>query len=159
MTNKQHYRACTFGRFNLFHNGHLLLIKRMQALADYVTIGLSTGPKNLPFELRKEVIDLALLGQAIPYSVVEAAHPFDLFDQVKGKRNDDVIAIFGADQSRLGLCAEKHYGWASGVVERITSSTALRVAIDEEDWDLVAHLTCPGTATHLVNLRKLELTN
>jgi hypothetical protein len=131
----------------------------MQGMADYVTIGLSTGPKNLPFELRKEVIDRALLGHAVPYSIVEAAHPFDLFDQVQAKGNNGVIAIFGADQSKLGLCAEKHYGWASGVVERITSSTSLRVAIDEEDWDLVAELTCPGTASHLINLRKLELTN
>ena len=65
------YRACTFGRFNLFHKGHLALIEEMSRLADYVTIGLSDNAKNLPFELRKEVIDIALSGSNIAYSIVK----------------------------------------------------------------------------------------
>ena len=159
MSMKQHHRACTFGRFNLLHKGHVLLFEKMHSLADYLTIGLSTKENNLPFELRKEVIDIALTDSGIPYTVVEAPHPFALFDRVKWKGNPDVVTVFGVDQFRLGRVAEQHYGWPSDTVDRLTSSTALRVALDKEDWDLVATLTMPDTVSHLVNLRQLELGN
>jgi cytidyltransferase-like protein len=158
MAIKQHHRACTFGRFNLLHNGHVRLFEEMADTADYLTIGLSTAKSNLPYEMRKEVIELALADTGIAFSVVPASHPFELFEQVAELGNDDVVAIFGTDQFSLCEAANRHYGWSSGTVERLTSSTAVRVHIDREEWDILASLTVPRTISHLINLRKLELT-
>ncbi len=152
------HRAVTFGRFNLFHKGHLALIEEMGRLADYVTIGLSDNPRNLPFALRKEVIHLALKDSGIAYSITMASNPFELFKAVEDLNNPHVVTVFGEDQVALGLAAKRHYGWLDCHVERLTSSTAIRSHLDLEEWDLLASLTVPGTIPHLINLRKLELT-
>ena len=156
--NKPFHRACTFGRFNLFHKGHLALIEEMGRLADYVTIGLSDTPKNLPVELRKEVIKIALEGSNTAFSITQASNPFELFQRVEVLSNTNVVTVFGDDQFALGQAAEKHYGWSPAYVSRLTSSTALRVHLDREEWDVLADLTVPGTIPSLINLRKLELT-
>ncbi len=155
---KPFHRACTFGRFNLFHKGHLALIEEMGRLADFVTIGLSDNPKNLPVELRKEVIKIALDGSNIAFSLTMASNPFELFQRVEGLSNTNVVTVFGDDQFALGQAAQRHYGWDPAYVRRLTSSTALRVHLDREEWDILADLTAPGTLPHLINLRKLELT-
>ena len=155
---KPFHRACTFGRFNLFHKGHLALIEEMGRLADYVTIGISDNPKNLPVELRKEVIKIALDGSNTAFSITQASNPFELFQRVEGLSNTSVVTVFGDDQFALGQAAERHYGWMSANVRRLTSSTALRAHLDLEEWDVLADLTVPGTLPHLINLRKLELT-
>ena len=152
------HRAVTFGRFNLLHKGHLALFKEMGRMADYVTIGLSDNPKNLPFELRKEVIKIALADSGIAYSMTMASNPFELFQHVHGLNNPNVCTVFGEDQLALGIAAKRHYGWLDAHVERLTSSTALRAHLDLEEWDVLASLTVPGTIPHLINLRKLELT-
>jgi len=84
---KPFHRACTFGRFNLFHKGHLALIEEMGRLADYVTIGISDNPKNLPVELRKEVIKIALEGSNTAFSITQASNPFELFQRVERLSN------------------------------------------------------------------------
>ena len=155
---KPFHRACTFGRFNLFHKGHLALIEEMGRLADFVTIGLSDSTKNLPVELRKEVIKIALDGSNTAFSITQASNPFELFQRVEGLSNTSVVTVFGDDQFSLSQAAERHYGWMPATVRRLTSSTALRVHLDREEWDLLADLTVPGTLPHLINLRKLELT-
>ncbi len=156
--NKPFYRACTYGRFNLFHKGHLALIEEMGRLADYVTIGISDNPKNLPVELRKEVIKIALEGSNIAFSITQASNPFELFQRVEGLSNTNVVTVFGDDQFALGQAAQRHYGWDPAYVRRLTSSTALRAHLDLEEWDVLADLTVPGTIPSLINLRKLELT-
>ncbi len=157
-TPKPFHRACTFGRFNLFHKGHLALIEEMSRLADYVTIGISDNPKNLPVELRKEVIKIALEGSSIAFSITQASNPFELFQRVEGLSNTNVVTVFGDDQFALGQAAQRHYGWDPAYVRRLTSSTALRAHLDLEEWDVLSDLTVPGTIPSLINLRKLELT-
>ena len=155
---KPFHRACTFGRFNLFHKGHLALIEEMGRLADFVTIGLSDSTKNLPVELRKEVIKIALDGSNTAFSITQASNPFELFQRVEGLSNTSVVTVFGDDQFSLSQAAERHYGWMQATVRRLTSSIALRAHLDLEEWDVLADLTVPGTLPHLINLRKLELT-
>ena len=156
--NKPFHRACTFGRFNLFHKGHLALIEEMGRLADFVTIGLSDSTKNLPYDLRREVLKIALAKTDIAFSICAASHPFEVFQRVEKLDNDNVVTVFGDDQFSLGQAAERHYGWTPATVRRLTSSTALRVHLDREEWDVLADLTVPGTIPSLINLRKLELT-
>ena len=62
---KKYKRAITYGTFDLFHVGHLELLKRIKALADEVYVGVSTDEFNgekgkrciIPFEDRKSIIE------------------------------------------------------------------------------------------------------
>lgn len=57
-------RAITYGTFDLFHVGHLELLKRLKALAHEVYVGVSTDEFNLekgkacvvPFDARLEIV-------------------------------------------------------------------------------------------------------
>ncbi len=55
----------TYGTFDLFHIGHLRILKRAKALGDYLIVGLSTDTFNLikhkdttiSYEHRKEILE------------------------------------------------------------------------------------------------------
>jgi glycerol-3-phosphate cytidylyltransferase len=64
MTSKNNKVVLTYGSFDLFHIGHLRLIKRLSALGDRVIIGVSTDDFNrgkgkksiIPYKQRAEII-------------------------------------------------------------------------------------------------------
>ena len=61
---KKFNRAITYGTFDLFHIGHLRLLKRISALANELYVAVSSDEFNsikgktcvIPFEERKEII-------------------------------------------------------------------------------------------------------
>ena len=66
MNKKKKYNvALTYGTFDLFHVGHLNILKRISALADKVIVGVSTDEFNskknkktiIPFEDRKKIVE------------------------------------------------------------------------------------------------------
>ena len=68
-------RVLTYGTFDLFHTGHLNLLKRAKGFGDYLIVGLSTdefnrikGKKTLiPFEERREIIkSICYVDEVIP---------------------------------------------------------------------------------------------
>ncbi len=65
----------TYGTFDLFHVGHLRLLKRAKELGDYLIVGVSTDEFNqlkgkktiIPFEQRREIVEsIRYVDQAIP---------------------------------------------------------------------------------------------
>lgn len=77
----------TYGTFDLFHVGHVRLLKRLRSLGDKLIVGLSTDDFNhlkgkrcvIPFDERKEVLE------ACKY--VDLVFPENSWEQKK----DDVI--------------------------------------------------------------------
>ena len=55
----------TYGTFDLFHVGHLRLLKKLKSLGDRLVVGVSTDDFNeikgkraiIPFEQRKEIVE------------------------------------------------------------------------------------------------------
>ena len=62
---KKYKRAITYGTFDLFHVGHLRLLKRIAEMADELYVAVSSDEFNaikgktcvIPFEERAEIID------------------------------------------------------------------------------------------------------
>lgn len=58
-------RVLTYGTFDLFHEGHVRLLKRAKALGDYLIVAISTDEFNqikgktscMSYEQRKEVVE------------------------------------------------------------------------------------------------------
>ncbi|MDP2088745.1 MAG: glycerol-3-phosphate cytidylyltransferase [Flavobacteriaceae bacterium] len=59
-------KIITYGTFDIFHSGHLELLKRIKELGDYVIVGVSTDEFNLteknkisyfPYKDRKAIIE------------------------------------------------------------------------------------------------------
>ena len=49
-------KVITYGTFDLFHIGHLNLLKRARELGDYLIVGLSTDEFNLNCKNKQTVI-------------------------------------------------------------------------------------------------------
>ena len=68
-------KVITYGTFDLFHIGHLRLLKRVKCLGQHLTVAVSTddfnsikGKKTLiPYEQRKEIVEnVKCVDQVIP---------------------------------------------------------------------------------------------
>lgn len=65
MSEKKYKRAITYGTYDLFHIGHLRLLKRIANLADELYVAVSSDEFNalkgkkciVPFENRKEIVE------------------------------------------------------------------------------------------------------
>lgn len=87
----------TYGTYDLFHAGHVRLLKRAKALGDYLIVALSTDEFNwnekqkkcyFPYETRKEILE------AIKY--VDLVIPEESWEQKRTdvhKYNVDVFVI------------------------------------------------------------------
>jgi len=73
MTNKR--TVITYGTFDLFHVGHLRLLKRARELGDYLIVGVSTDQFNaikgkktiIPYDQRAEIVQsIRYVDQVIP---------------------------------------------------------------------------------------------
>ena len=84
-------RVITYGTFDLFHIGHLRLLKRAKGLGDYLIVGLSTDEFNatkgkktvIPYKQRKEIIEgLGLVDKVIPEKSWEQKEEDIIFNEV-----------------------------------------------------------------------------
>ena len=65
MNTKKYKRAITYGTYDLFHIGHLRLLKRIADMADELYVAVSSDEFNalkgkkciVPFENRKEIVE------------------------------------------------------------------------------------------------------
>ena len=152
--------AVTFGRFNLLHKGHIDLFKQMADSADEFFIGVSTGPNNLSYRHRADVIQ-KVLNSDYPYGssmgLFPKRQPFDLFREVPSTVDPDEVVFFvGEDQYKLAKAVERSLGFSTRIIPRLTSSTLVRQAIDNEEWDLLTGMI-PGSIIN--DVIQLHLTN
>ena len=156
---KQFKQAITFGRFNLLHRGHVDLFQRMSDSAEKVTIGLSTGPKNILYRTRADVIEKWAKYDApeVNLTLVPKLQPFDLLREIPLTVNPmEVVFYVGEDQYKLAKAVERSLGFCIRTIPRLTSSTSVRQAVDNEDWDLLSGMI-PGSIIN--DVIQLHLTN
>ncbi len=156
---KQFKHAFTFGRFNLLHIGHVDLFQKMSDVADIVTVGISTGPKNLPHRDRSVVISKWSDFEApdLELRLIPRLQPFDLFRELPiGYNPSEVVFFVGEDQYKLAKAIERSLGFNITTIPRLGSSTLVRQSIDNEDWDLLSGMV-PGSIIN--DVIQLHLTN
>lgn len=89
-------RVITYGTFDLFHYGHVNLLKRAKQLGDYLIVGLSTDEFNsikgkksyFNYEERKQILDSC--------KYIDLVIPETGWDQKKSdvhKYNIDILAV------------------------------------------------------------------
>jgi len=89
----------TYGTFDMFHIGHLRLLKRAKSLGDRLIVGVSTDEFNaekgkkvlIPFEQRREIVE------SIKY--VDEVIPENSWDQKESdiRQYDVDLLVMGAD--------------------------------------------------------------
>ena len=156
---KQFKHAFTFGRFNLLHRGHIDLFQRMSDVAEKVTIGVSTGPKNLPYSKRADVIVKWAKYDSPDLNIrlIPKLQPFDLLQELPIDTNPLDVAFFvGEDQYKLAKSVDRSLGFNTVTIPGLGSSTLVRQSIDNEDWDLLSGMI-PGSIIN--DVIQLHLTN
>ena len=155
---KQFKKAFTFGRFNLLHKGHLDLFQQMAASARDITIGVSSAESNLSLRDRTQVITHALncANFETPFSVLPKRQPFELAAEIKVFEPEEVVLFLGQDQFELAKAFERHFGIASILIPRLTSSSAIRGMIDNEDWVMLTQHVPMSIFNKVVQLRQTE---
>ena len=150
--------AVTFGRFNLLHKGHLDLFKNMAGAAKEIVIGVSTGPNNLTYRQRADVIIKALSQDplGVTHSLWPKRQPFDVLKECSHLHPEEVVFYVGEDQFALAKAVERTLGYSVYTIPRLTSSTQVRQAIDSEDWDLLAGMV---PSSIISDVTQLHLTN
>lgn len=147
--------ALTFGRFNLLHKGHIDLFTQMAQVADEVMIGVSTGPDNLTYRDRADIISkcnkVKPFGSVI--NVVPKRQPFDLLREVSSDIEPERVVFYvGEDQYKLAKAVERTLGYTTRTIPRITSSTLVRQAIDHEEWDLLTGMVPNSIINDVIQL-------
>jgi len=151
---KQFKVALTFGRFNLLHKGHLDLFRQMAEAANEIAIGISTGPNNLLYRQRADVIYKAIAAEdwRITHGLFPRRQPFELFKEAEHVEPEKVVLYLGEDQYKLAMAVERAYGWATRCIPRLTSSTQVRSLIDNEDWDVLSTIVPGSIINDIVSL-------
>jgi len=152
---KQFQIAATFGRFNLLHKGHVDLFVNMAKVADEVWIGLSTGSNNLDFTTRQAIIEKALAPHGIKFRVVPGHQPFEVFELANTIAPVSTVCYLGEDQAKLSAAVNRAFGFECTLNPRMTSSTAVRAHIDNEEWDLLSEIVPGRIISDVVNLHTL----
>lgn len=140
MENKKYKIGYTTGVFDLFHVGHLNIIKRAKEQCDYLIVGVSTDElvqeyKNktpiIPYEERKQIVEaIKYVDKVVPQT---SMNKFEAW----GKEKFDVI-FHGDDWKNSELYKENERKLKEVGVEFVyfeytkgTSSTILTQAIKE----------------------------
>lgn len=99
----------TFGIWDLFHRGHLQLLKRAKALGDILIVGVATDrlaeeykrKPIIPLEQRMEIVEAVRYVDAVVY--------YDSLDVAELLKNLDVdVMVVGGDWGRFP--EQKRYG-------------------------------------------------
>ena len=126
--------------------------------AKEIIIGISTGPNNLSYRQRADVIIKALKEErlGVTNGLFPKRQPFDLLRECTHLDPREVVFFVGEDQYALAKAVERTLEFSTIIIPRIASSTSVRQTIDNEDWDLLARLV-PGSI--ISDVTQLHLNN
>ena len=93
------------------------------------------------------------------FQIVEGHQPFEIFDQIDAAYPGDVLAVFGEENHSLATAVKWSYGWDTKLIDRLTTSAAIRAHIDGQEWDCLARLVPGSILRDVINLRILESAN
>ena len=128
-------KIITYGTFDLFHVGHLNLLKRAKKMGDYLVVGISTDEFNkikgkkcvYPFEDRKKIVESMIY--------VDKVISEENWNQKKADIIDNKIDIFtigndwkGKFDDLKSLCKVKYLSRTPNI-----SSTNLKTYIKNND--------------------------
>jgi hypothetical protein len=83
--------------------------------------------------------------------------PFDLLREVSPSIDPDQAVFYvGEDQYKLAKAVERSLGYSIRTIPRLTSSTLVRQAIDNEEWDLLTGMIPSSIINEVI---QLHLTN
>jgi len=130
----------TYGTFDLFHIGHLNLLKRAKALGDYLIVGVSTDEFNavkgkkalIPFEQRAEIVaSIKYVDLVIPETCWEQK-----IEDIK-KYNVDIL-VMGKDwEGKFDYlkkyCEEVYLERTKGISSSYLRSILKKVRLQKED--------------------------
>jgi len=142
---KEYRRAITYGTFDLFHYGHLQLLRRISDLADELIVGVATDEFNtlkgkrsmITFEQRAEIVaSLRMVHTVIPESNWEQkrddieSHGVDLFvmgNDWNGKFDDlgdlcDVVYLPRTSDISSSEIRDAVHAFSPGEMERLQQS-------------------------------------
>ena len=84
-------KVITFGTFDVFHLGHLRILKRARALGDHLTVGISTDELNIakkgrptiyPYNQRAEIVSaLRVVDHVFPEESLEMKKEYVLAER------------------------------------------------------------------------------
>lgn len=137
---KKHIIGYTTGVFDLFHIGHLNILRNAKSMCDYLIVGVTTDEVTLilkgklpiiPFEERIQIVEcIKFVDKAIPKisvknDVENLKFKFDVFikgDDWKGTKKGEELE---ENMSKMGISV-KYFPYTAE-----TSSTLLREAISK----------------------------
>lgn len=154
--------STTFGRFNIPHYGHSLLIRRMLDLGEFAHVFVSTGSLNNDWDLRvlalkavcrRDSVDLSrvrFLKSGSPYSAV--------IESIKISEFGETTLVVGGDQYKMGLKLQEDLDIPLSLNNRVFSSTNVRYLIDQNDFNSLETIYKSSYPMRLaLELRKEEI--
>lgn len=139
MTVIPYFRTVTFGRFNIPHDGHVELVRKMLRHGERALVFLSSAKTNNDIDtrilmfrhlLRRANVDLErveLVKSQNAFAALETATKFAPFSEV--------ALVLGEDQRKMGERLVEDFDCPLILNERTNSSTQIRFFLDNPDLE------------------------
>lgn len=135
-------KVITYGTFDLFHIGHLNMLKRLKGLGDYLIVGVSTDEFNLE-KGKKSIFSYDERAQIIgAIDCVDEVIPESTWEQKLADINAHEVSVFGIGEDWQGKFdyLKPHCDVVYLPRTPSISSTAVKQALSQLDSDKIKQI-------------------